>query len=354
MAKMMSYRDDIRKIGCLNLPWEKLSGKNILITGATGLIGSTVVDVLLNRPNIDYEIYASGRNFDRISEKLLLGSNIQHLHFLKYDVTTPLLSDIDFHFIISAASGANPIEYATNPVGIIKANIIGTDNLLSYGIGHKLERFVYVSSGEVYGEGDGRVFTENYSGYVDCTSVRSCYPTSKRAAESLCIAYAHQYGINVSIARLSHVFGPNFTENDNRVYAQFIRNVLKGEDIVMKSSGEQFRSWCYVVDCASALLYIMLKGENGLAYNVADGKSNISIKELASIIAGIANKKVKFNLPSTVEKQGFNIVSKSVFDTQRLEEIGWHTLGESIQKNLEKTIDEVKYRNQIQIPKPKV
>lgn len=338
----MSYKEDIKAVASLQLPWEKLSGCNILVTGATGLIGSCLVEVLMEHPNMDYHVYASGRNEERAMLRFSNYITDPAFHFFQYDVTKPLKGDVDFQYVIHAASNASPNYFATKPVDIIKANIEGLANLMDYGLEHCLCRLLFVSSGEVYGEGDGRIFTEEYSGYVDCTSVRSCYPSSKRAAESLCIAYAHQYGIDVSIARLSHVFGPNFTESDNRAYAQFIRNAMRGEDIILKSTGEQFRSWCYVVDCVSAILHILLKGENGHAYNVADNKSNISIKELAEIIARIAQKKVKFELPSTLEKQGFNIVSKSVFDTHKIEELGWHTLGDDIFYNFKKTIEEVR------------
>ena len=119
------------------------------------------------------------------------------------------------------------------------------------------------------------------------------------------MSYAAEYGADVVIARPCHTYGPHFTEQDNRVYAQFIRNVLRGEDIVMKSTGEQFRSWCYVVDCVSALLHILLKGESGEAYNIADADSNISIRELAETIAAIGGRKVVIDLPDTDEKRGF-------------------------------------------------
>lgn len=323
----MSYQEDIKKVAALDLPWDKLSGKNILVTGATGLIGSCVVDVLMNHTGQDYHVYASGRNEDRVKAHFAEYAKSPSFHFVKYDVREPFVSDIDFHFIIAGAGVASPQLYSTDPVSVMKSNFCGVDNLLSYGVKHNLQKFVYISSGEVYGEGDGRVFTEDYSGYVNCATLRACYPSAKRASESLCVAYGHQYGIDVSIARPCHVYGPNFSESDNRVYAQFIRNVLKGEDIVMKSSGAQFRSWCYVVDCASALLYVLLKGENGQAYNIADANSNISIKELAEMIAEIGGKKVVIDLPSDVERAGFNVVTKSVFSTEKLESLGWQVKG---------------------------
>ena len=182
------------------------------------------------------------------------------------------------------------------------------------------------------------MFTEDCSGYVDCTTLRACYPSAKRASESLCIAYAHQYGIDVRIARPCHIYGPNFSNSDKRVYAQFIRNVLADEDIVMKSTGNQYRSWCYVVDCVSALMYILLKGKNNEAYNIADEDSNITIKELAEIIAKIAGKKVILKIPSDFEKAGFNVVTKSLFSVSKLSELGWKIKG-NISSKIQSTIN---------------
>lgn len=344
----MSYKEDINAVASLRLPWEMLSGCNILVTGATGLIGSCLVEVLMAHPNKDYHVYASGRDETRAMQRFSKYTTEPTFHFFHYDVTRPLKGDVDFQYVIHAASNASPNYFATKPVDVIKANIEGLAHLMDYGLEHELRRLLFISSGEVYGEGDGRFFTEDYSGYVDCTSVRSCYPSSKRAAESLCVAYAQQYGIDVSIARLSHVFGPNFTESDNRVYAQFVRNILRGEDIVMKSSGEQFRSWCYVVDCVSAILHILLKGKKGQAYNVADNNSNISIKELAETIAELGNRKVIIDIPSEAEKAGFNVVTKSVFSTEKLERLGWNPSKERIRDNLKKTIEELQRRNSIE------
>lgn len=337
----MTYKEDLLNIASLDLPWTKLSGCNILVTGATGLIGGCLVEALMLNPNKDYQVYASGRNEERARKRFAEFADDGAFHFVKYDVLEPLESDVNFDYIIHAASNASPNFFATKPVEVIKSNIQGLSNLMEYGLSHGMKRMLYVSSGEVYGEGDGRVFTEDYSGYVNCTSPRSCYPSSKRAAETLCVSYAQEYGADVVIARPCHTYGPHFTEADNRVYAQFIRNVLRGENIVMKSTGAQFRSWCYVVDCVSAMLYILLKGANGQAYNIADASSNISIKELAEMIAEIGGKKVVIDLPSDVEKAGFNVVSKSTFSTIALQKLGWIVDG-SMNIKLHKTIEEIR------------
>jgi nucleoside-diphosphate-sugar epimerase len=335
----MNYQYTLQQAAQVSLPWERLHGKNILVAGATGLIGSTVVDVLMHRSPLDFDVYACGRNEDRARLRFAAWWNNPHFHFLKHDITKPLEGTTDFHFIIDAASGASPQLYVSDPVGIIRANILGVDCLLERGRQHHLEKFVYVSSGEVYGEGDGRTFTEDYSGYVDPMSMRSCYPSSKRAAETLCVAYGQEYGLDVCVARPSHVYGPYFTESDNRVYAQFIRNVLRGEDIVMKSDGMKFRSWCYVVDCASALLYILLKGENGKAYNIADESSNRTIRDLAQMIAGIAGREVRIELPKDTAATGGTPITKAVFDTSRLQGLGWQITG-SMEEKMRATIEE--------------
>lgn len=323
----MAYVDDIIKTASLKLPWGDLSGKNILITGATGMICSTLVEVLMSRPNQDFHVYASGRDGEKINTVFKKFVDNPHFHFFKYDVREPLQSELCFHIIIAGAGVASPQLYATDPVSVLKSNFDGADHLLTYGVNHSLEKFLYISSGEVYGEGDGRVFTEDYSGYVNCVTLRACYPSAKRATETLCIAYGHQYGIDVRIARPCHIYGPNFSNSDKRVYAQFIRNVLAGEDIVMKSSGCQFRSWCYVVDCVSAILYILMNGKSGEAYNIADENSNITIKELAETIASLTDRKVIMDIPSDIEKSGYSIVEKAVFSTEKLKKLGWSIEG---------------------------
>lgn len=289
--------------------------KNILVTGASGLIGSSLVARLRNTGK--YNVFAGTRDW--------------------CDVTKPIEGDTTFHYIIHAASNAAPKAFSETPVEVMKSNLLGVMNLLDYGIKHGMERFLFISTGEVYGEGDGREFTEDYQGFVDINSPRSCYPSSKRAAETLCAAYAKEYGIDYVIARPCHVYGPHFTNNDNRVYAQFIRNVLNNEDIIMKSTGSQMRSWCYVEDCVDALMLILEKGINGEAYNIADNSSNISIKQLAEMIADIGGRKVLMQLPDDAEKAGYNVVTQSIFSTAKLEALGWCITG-TMREKMEKTI----------------
>lgn len=325
MVEMTTYRKDIQTAAALPLPWHLLDGKSVLVTGATGLIGGATVDVLM-AADTTCHIYASGRNQERAEKRFAAHHDSDRFHFVKMDLTKPLTGDTVFDYVIDAAGGAAPRLYKEDPVGVMRSNLNGVDNLFQYGIRHGLRRLVYVSSGEVYGEGDGRAFTEDYSGFVNPTEVRSCYPSAKRAAETLCVCYGAQYDIGVAIARPSHVYGPGFTESDNRVYAQFIRNVERGEDIVLKSKGEAFRSWTYVVDCATALLYILFNGKDGKAYNIADEKSNISIRELAELTAQAAGRKVVFDIPDDSAHGVTTPITQAIFDTTRLQQLGWKPL----------------------------
>lgn len=334
---MMSYEDSVRQMALADLPWDKLEEKNILITGATGLIGSCMIDILMARKH-SYHVYAAGRNEQRAKVKFAKYTTEPTFHFVHYDVMTPLESDIDFHYIIHAASNASPNFFKNDPVGVMKSNISGTSNLIEYGITHSMERFLYVSSGEVYGEGCTGKWKEEDSGYVDSMTLRACYPTSKRAAETLCMAYLHQYDKDIVVGRPCHTYGPGFTENDNRAYVQFLKDALSSRNIILKSRGEQYRSWIYVADCACALFYILLLGHKGTAYNIANEESNITLFQFASKIAGKVGRKVEFQLASKTECINETRITKAVFDTTRLNELGWEPLYD-LSKGLDITIN---------------
>lgn len=319
MAEITPYIEDLKGERIPSM--DSLANSNILVTGATGLIGSALIDLLMvYADEYDYKVYAGCRSREKFEKRFPVN---KHLQYFCLDVTQTIESEQHFDYIIHGAGWAAPNAFATDPVGVMKANILGTTNLLDYGISHGLKRFLYISSGEVYGEGCPGKWTETDSGYVNSMSARACYPSAKRAAETLCTAYTKQYGIDSVVARLSHSYGPYFTPSDNRVYAQFIRNVLQGEDIILKSRGDQYRSWLYVVDSVAALLYILVEGKSGEAYNVANNGANITIRQLAETIAGIANKKVIFGLPTDTEKLAATPITKAIFDTSKLEALGW-------------------------------
>ena len=328
MAEINPYRQDLDKVvQQLNVPQEG----NILITGATGLIGSCLVDLLMRHSFC--HIYAMGRNSQRAEQRFADYWQQPRFHFIRHDICQSLECTENFH-IIHAASNASPNFFQQSPVEVMKSNLDGLCHLVEYGLRHQMKRMVYISSGEVYGEGDGSVFTEESSGHIDILSPRACYPSSKRAAETLCAAYIQEYGADIVIARPCHTYGPYFTESDNRVYAQFIRNVIRGEDIVMKSKGEQYRSWLYVVDCASAILTLLMKGLCGEAYNVADELSNITIRQLAEKTAAISGQQVVMDIK---EDGNTTPITRAVFSNQKIAQLGWKPLF-GIDEGLQHTI----------------
>ena len=335
MDQVSLYQQDLsRVVQQLSFP----QCGNILVTGATGLIGGCLVDILMQHSKL--QVYAMGRNRLRAEHRFKAYQNDERFHFVVHDVCQPLALETDFHYIIHAASNASPNFFKQSPVEVMKSNLNGLSFLVEYGLQHQMKRLVYVSSGEIYGEGDGGVFTEKSSGYIDILSPRSCYPSSKRAAETLCAAYCQEYGTEIVIARPCHTYGPFFTESDNRVYAQFIRNVLNGEDIVMKSKGEQYRSWLYVADCAAALLMLLMKGVSGEAYNVADSQSNITIRQLAEQVASIGGQQVVFDID---EQQGNTTpITRAVFATDKLNSLGWAPRF-GIEEGLQHTVEIMKH-----------
>ena len=335
------YESDLSAACKADLPWEKLNDKTVLITGAAGLIAACLIDLLVQKnkeAGMNIKILAAVRSQKRAERCFSEYLSMPCFQLIEQDVTEPWRGAIVPDFIIHAASNAHPLAFSKDPVGTMNANYIGVANLLE--LARKTNaKVLYLSSGEVYGLNNGiDIFRETDCGPIDLLSPRSCYPSSKRAAETLCSAYHAQYGVDTVIARPCHIYGPTMTDSDSRVIAQFIRNALKGEDIVMKSAGTQQRSMCYAVDCATALLTVLLKGNIVEAYNISDAESKITIAELAKLIAEKADVKVRFEIPDAIESAGYNKVEHSVLSGEKLSALGWSpsvTLDEGIGRTIE-------------------
>lgn len=331
-----------------NLDIRQLASKRILICGAGGLIGTALVELMLeinSQYETNIEIYALGRNQATLGERFSIHLNKSAFHILAADVIDFLPNGLRFDYIIQAASPAHPLAYSQTPVDVMKANLMGTINMLELArnSGAKL---LFVSSGEIYGTSNiiDSVFRENDYGYIEVSNPRSCYPESKRAAETLCASYYAQYGVDTVAARLCYVYGPTITNNNSRADAQFLRNAISHEDIVMKSPGAQVRSFCYVRDAVTGLLYILLKGRSGEAYNIANKKSIASIREYAEILAALSGVKIKYVLPSETEAKGYSQVSRAVLDASKLEMLGWQPQYD-LEQGLLKTYNDLQKRN---------
>lgn len=318
----------------------KIFNKSFLITGATGLVGTFLIDALmfLNKKGANISVYVVGRNKDKASQRMGEYYNNPNFSFVEQDVRNPLPSNLDVDFVIPLASNTHPLAYSQFPIETIEINVKGAEYALQ--VAERCNSTVlYPSSVEIYGNARGTdIFTEDYTGQLNLSNARSCYPESKRISEALCQSYCAEKGTDVKIARLSRIIGPTMLESDSKASTQFIIKTLRGEDVVLKSKGEQFYSYTYVADVVNAFLFILLYGQKGEAYNVATEKCNIHLRDFANLCASQAGRKVVYDLPSDVESKGYSIASQAIMNSDRLEKLGWvpkYDIGEALRRILE-------------------
>ena len=348
------YIQDIEYVAALPLPWEKLAGKTVALSGATGLVGSFLIDVLMHRNqkhNDGVKVVALGRSRERICERFNISKADDSFKAIVQDVNddlNPELSAIKADYVLHLASNTHPLQYSTDPIGTVITNIIGLKNMLDYAADCSAERFVFASSVEVYGEnrGDTEYFAEDYLGYIDCNTVRAGYPESKRAGEALCQAYMKQKGLDIVIPRLSRTYGPSMLKTDTKAISQFIKKGVDKENIILKSEGTQLYSYSYVADAVSGLLYCMLIGERGQAYNIADPGSDITLRDMAKLIADYAGTEVVFELPDATEAAGYSKATKAILDSAKLKGIGWKAHYD-MEEGLTRTIEVLRTMNSL-------
>ena len=330
----------------LQIDWGRIDNKTILITGATGMVGKYLIDVLLYRNralNKHTRIIAVGRNREKFSQRFPDHVDDEDLVFLQADIQQPLETDEKPDMIIHMASNTHPRLYASDPIGTEMSNILGTYHLLNLAAQCEGCRFVFTSSGDVYGDNrSGKsLLDEKDCGYIDCNTLRAGYIEGKRASEALCNAYKEAKGIDFVTARLCRIYGPTMQLTDSKAISQFITKAAKGEDIVLKSKGTQRFSYLYIHDVVTALLYIMTAGKNGEAYNVADNDQTCALKDLAGILAGIGGKSVKYDIPDELEAKGASTFQDVCMDATKLRGLGWRS-AVTMEEGLVATVRELK------------
>ena len=262
--------------------------------------------------------------------------------FLECDInsTLDISDDCNADYIIHLASNTHPVAYASDPIGTITVNVIGTRNILEYACNMRNPRIVFASSNEIYGNnrGDVELFDEGYCGYIDSNTLRAGYPESKRCGEALCQAYIKQRNLDIVIPRFTRSYGPTMLETDTKAVSQFIKKAINNEDIVLKSAGNQYYSYTYVIDAVAGLLTVMLVGKGGEAYNIADERTDIKLGALAEMIAEIKGRKVVYETPGEVEAMGYSKADKARLDGSKLRKLGWEARY-GIKDGIERTIN---------------
>ncbi len=322
--------EDLAAIHSAPLPWDRLDDKIVLISGANGLIGSYLAETLLYRnesTSAGIKILALVRNRDKAMRRFAPYAGRDDLEFVIGDVASvrpPGRVDV----IIHAASNASPKYIGKDPVGTISANVLGTHNLLNLARESGAGRFLFVSSGEVYGRlppGGAPVAEQDY-GYMDPTDVRFTYGQSKRMGENMCAAWFAQYGIAATIARLGHTYGPGLALDDGRVFADFVADIVARRNIVLKSDGMAARPFCYLADAITGLFTILLKGEAGQAYNLVNSSQYRRIFELAEILVGLFPElglRVIREIPTEASALARTPLNGNPADASKLAALGW-------------------------------
>lgn len=328
----------------------RLREGTILIAGAAGLVGCCLTDCLMAMNEgygTHFRVIALGRQAMDEQNPLKAYKEKAGFSYVVCDINKELPEMGAVDYIVHAASNTHPIAYSKDPIGTIMTNVIGTQQLLEYGRRHEVSRFLFLSSVEIYGEGIEKSSgcAEEDCGYIDCNTVRAGYPESKRVGECLCRAYESRYGVESVTLRLCRVYGPTMKTDDSKALSQFIRKAAQGEDIVLKSKGEQYYSYLYVLDAVRAILYLLEKGNGGEVYNVSSRESDIRLAALADKLAALAGTKVVFEVPDAAEQRGYSKATTAILDSGKLQRLGWKAIYD-LEYGLRVTVDALKERRQ--------
>lgn len=307
--------------------WEKLKNTTFLITGASGMIGSYLVYTLLKlneEKDMNIKIYTLVRNPKKLSVEI---KNSEYVNVITQDVCNKININGKVDYVIHTAGQASPALMKKDPVGTIGANTVGTYNTLELAREKNALGYLFISSREIYGQPfpHQEKFSENDYGLVDPLNPRSCYPEGKKASETMCVSYNQQYKLNTKIARLAHTYGPGMSIYDGRVQADFLKNIIHNENIVLKSDGSSIRTYTYIRDAIIAMFYILLESDD-IVYNIGDENSKVSIKQLAEVLVSLRPEKnlsLVFDIPKSEKNSGCAPFTLGILDTQKIRKLGW-------------------------------
>lgn len=319
--------EDIQTILQEDLNWTKLKDSRVLLTGASGMLGSYILFTLaeLNRTkgyNID--ITALVRHPRKLDAEVR-----EEISVLQQSVTDPIPEEYSFDYVLHTASPASPLIMREDPVGTIAANVLGTWNTLQAAHRSGARGYLFISSREIYGQPlEGQeVFTESTYGFVDPLDPRSCYPEGKKAAETMCASFHAQHGMNAKAVRLAHTLGPGMSVNDGRVQADFLRDVINHRDIVLKSEGTAIRTYTYVRDAVSGIFYILLNApEDEIAYNISSEDATVSIRQLAEAMVSAFPERglsLRFEIPEEKKNTGTAPFTAGILSSDKIKTLGW-------------------------------
>lgn len=277
---------DLKEIYQRDIPWGKLENKTILVTGAYGMLASYVIFMLIylnKKVGMHINIIAVVKSKEKLIKRF--GNIDKNEYFKVYisELDEALEIQEDIHYIIHAASLASPQYYSVCPIEVLKPNIIGNYHLLELSALKKVEGYLFFSTGDIYGVIEGKeTIKEDIYGSMDTLDIHNCYSESKRMAETMCKAWFLQKNVPTKIARIWHTYAPTMNvDEDPRVFASFVNDILHGKDIIMKSDGSAKRSFCYISDAVAGFFLVLLCGNSGEAYNICNTEEFYSISQLA-------------------------------------------------------------------------
>lgn len=324
-------QDDLGTICAQDVDWGRLRGATVLITGATGMLATYMgytVHYLNETAHLGVHAILTYRNREKLERKFTGLLDCDDLTFVAQDVVKPMSVEGPVDWIIHAAGNASPHYIHEDPVGIIDANVRGTRELLNLAREKSVKGFHFLSTREVYGQAPLGIasVSEDDFGVLPILEARSCYPESKRLAETLIRSYSDQYGVPFTVSRIAHSYGPGMSiAQDGRIMSDLISNVVNDQDITLKSTGDATRAFCYIADSVAAVFMIMLNGRNGQAYNIANEDEPISIASLANRLVALfpeKSLKVIFEIPN-IPDAGYAKFKRVPLSTEKLQELGW-------------------------------